>query len=146
MYGQEEKKPILQEKKSTVNFTDGVFRGKASLKVKISDRLSLENGLAASYNNFYNKIEIPINLEYNIDKNLKVFFGSKLNYLKITNDFSPNINYQNLNLSTQIGINYKFSEKFFIELLYEYGLNSNNTPFFETNNRSMFWLRLNYQF
>lgn len=116
-----------KEKKTILYFEEGVFKNSMIVNTKLSDKWSFENKLQISYTDYFNQIEIPITLKFNVTDKLSFFGGSKLNYMMATDVFNVEP-YTNFNVVAQVGTRYDFTKDFFGEIKYEYNLinNKNN--------------------
>ena len=114
-------------KKTTMYFEEGVFKNSLVVNTKLSNKWSFENKLQVSYTNYFNQIEIPITLKFNITDKLSLFAGPKINYMKVTDVFNVTP-YKNFSIMAQTGARYDFTKDFFGEIKYEYDLinNKNN--------------------
>ena len=116
-----------KEKKTTMYFEEGIFKNSLVVNIKLSNKWSFENKLQVSYTNYFNQIEIPITLKFNVTDKLSLFAGPKINFMKISDVYNV-APYKNFSIMAQAGTRYDFTKDFFGEIKYEYDLinNKNN--------------------
>ena len=77
------------------------YRGSLFSNLKFNDKLSLQTEIFFSYSNFYNYIESPLLLKYQVNKKLSLFAGSKIAFFKG----------KMIGFSTETGIQYEFNNQ-----------------------------------
>lgn len=70
-------------KKTTLYFEEGIFKNSLVVNTKLSGKWSFENKLQATYTNYFNQIEIPLTLKFNITDKLSLFASPKINYMMV---------------------------------------------------------------
>jgi len=115
-------------KKTTTYFEDGIFKNSLIVNTKLSEKWSFENKLQATYTNYFNQIEIPLTLKFNITDKLSLFAGSKINYMMVTDVFNVTP-YKKFSVMAQTGARYDFTKDFFGEVKYEYDLMNNKNNY-----------------
>lgn len=122
IYGQE------KEKKATVNIEEGIYKNSLVVNTKLSGRWSFENKLQISYFDYFNQIEIPLTLKFNVTDKLSLFAGPKINYMMVTDVYNV-APYKNFSIMAQTGARYDFTKDFFGEIKYEYDLMNNKNNY-----------------
>jgi len=87
---------------------------------ELNKNFNLENELLFSYTDDYHFIEIPIHLKYRIKRKWFIMLGPKLDFIadNDNDDFEAGYRFKNFGVSGELGIQYHFSKRFFVETRY----------------------------
>lgn len=109
---------------SVQNNTDG-YQGLEAYggffaETRLSKKWSFQNELLFSFTDDYHFIEVPVLLKYHINDKFSIFAGPKLDFL--INEQSVGERLNPFGVSLELGAQYNFSKRFFVEVRYGYGL------------------------
>ena len=94
------------------------FYGGFFSETRLSEKWSFQNELLFSFTDDYHFIEVPLFLKYNFNEKLSLFVGPKLDFL--VDEVSDGEKFDPLGLSLEIGVQYNFAKRFFVEGRYGY--------------------------
>lgn len=130
-------------------FIGSTIYGSLFAEKRITDNTFLNAGLAFSWVNYWNFLEIPIHIREMLSRQISIFAGPKLDLAADKFDKTKGSTSKFLGLSAEAGGQYDFSRHLFAEVAYSIGISKNfNDALFDINNgrRNNFRIGGGYRF